>query len=94
MGAPMVRRLAVAGYRLRVWNRSSATADACRGPAIEVCRSPAEAQQGVETVFACQADAKAISDVLFADPETLLRLGEVATVVDFSALASRIFLQS
>ena len=71
----MVRRLAVAGYRLRVWNRSSAKADACRGPAIDVCRSPAEALQGVETVFLCLTDAKAVSDVVFTDPEALLRWG-------------------
>lgn len=93
MGAPMVRRLAVAGYRLRVWNRSSAKADACRGPAIDVCRSPAEALQGVETVFLCLTDAKAVSDVLFTDPETLLRLGEVATVVDFSTIGMDATLQ-
>ena len=93
MGAPMVRRLAVAGYRLRVWNRSSAKADACRGPPIDVCRSPAEALQGVETAFLCLTDAKAVSDVLFTDPETLLRLGEVATVVDFSTIGMDATLQ-
>ena len=57
MGAPMVRRLAMVGSRLRVWNRSSAKADACRGLAIDVCRSPAEALQGVETVFLGLTDA-------------------------------------
>ena len=59
MGAPMARRLAVAGHEVRAWNRSPG-----RVPAeVEAAASPAEAVEGAEAFVTMLADGPAVEAV-------------------------------
>src|SRR5260370_26508620 len=61
MGRWMAANLVKAGHEVAVWNRSA-------GKDLEGARSaasPADAAEGVEVVWMCVSDTKAVDDVLF-----------------------------
>jgi 3-hydroxyisobutyrate dehydrogenase len=59
MGTPIARRLADAGFQLRVWNRTPARAHPLAGDGATVTDSPAEAAQGADVVLTMLSDADA-----------------------------------
>ncbi|MGF1551852.1 MAG: NAD(P)-dependent oxidoreductase [Paracoccaceae bacterium] len=83
MGTPMARNLARAGFALRVWNRSSAKAEALGDVAI-VCASAAEAVAGADAVVTMLADGATVRRVIVDG-----RLGEAvpgALFIDMSSV--------
>jgi 3-hydroxyisobutyrate dehydrogenase-like beta-hydroxyacid dehydrogenase len=64
MGGAMVKRLAQAQVRLRVWDRTPAKAAALADIA-EPCATPREAVAGVPFVITSLADDRAVSDLTF-----------------------------
>lgn len=67
MGAPMVRRLLAAGYRVRVWNRSPEKARALQAYGATMVESPQAAAHKVEAVFLCLTDEAAVEATVFGD---------------------------
>jgi 3-hydroxyisobutyrate dehydrogenase-like beta-hydroxyacid dehydrogenase len=85
MGAAMARRVALAGHRLTVWNRTAATAQAVvdalpAGPA-RVADSPAEAVRDRDVVLTMLADGAAARAVLL-DTSVLAELRPGSVVCD------------
>ena len=63
MGAPIARRLLDAGYRLRVYNRTAARADALVAAGAERAATPAAAAPRGGVVFSIVADDAALAAV-------------------------------
>lgn len=67
MGAPMVRKLLVAGHQVRVWNRSPPKAAPLAALGAQLCDTPAQAASGVDGVLMCLLNAAAVETVVFGD---------------------------
>ncbi len=86
MGAPMVRRLLGAGFKVTVWNRDMSKAEALRSAGADVAATPADAARGVDVAFTMLSDGKAVEEVLFTSGcADALRPGTV--LVDTSSIA-------
>jgi len=83
MGREMAANLVKAGHEVAVWNRTP-------GRVIEGARSaatPAAAASGVEVVWMCVADTKAVEEVLFGAQGIESSLAEGMTIVDSSTIS-------
>ncbi len=86
MGSRMSRRLADAGYRLALWNRSAP--DALVLPAgYTLAATAAEAAQGADIVFCCVSDAQAVEAVAFGDTGAARGMRPGSLFVDCSSIA-------
>ena len=76
MGAAMSRRLVDAGHRVRVWNRTSARAEALRaevgGAGLDVADTPTACVDGADVVLSMLADGTATTAVLLDPPLEVL----------------------
>ena len=84
MGAAMCRRLVDHGHHVRLWNRTSARAEAVRqqvGAGLDVAVDPAAAVRGAAVVLSMLADGAATTSVLL-DPAVLEALSPDAVVCD------------
>ncbi len=83
MGRPMAANLVKAGHDVSTWNRTP-------GKDLEGARaafSPAEAAQGVEVVWMCVSDTKAVEGVLFGPGGAEGALTEGMIVADSSTIS-------
>ena len=83
MGRPMAANLVKAGHDVSTWNRTP-------GKDLEGARaafSPAEAAQGVEVVWMCVSDTKAVEGVLFSPGGAEGALTEGMIVADSSTIS-------
>ncbi len=87
MGAPMAKNLLAAGFRLRVWNRSPAKAEALASHGAEVAATPATAVEGADVVISILSDAPAVREVMFGDAGYVAHLKPGALTIDQSSLA-------
>ncbi len=85
MGAPMARRLLLAGHSVRVWNRSPEKARALVADGAKAFGEPAEAVSGCDFVVTMLSDGKAVADVLF-DRGAAEAMGEGTVVMDMSSI--------
>lgn len=85
MGSAMCRRLLDAGHHVRLWNRTSARAEAVRKDVglagLSVADTPAACVAGVEVVISMLADGGATTAVLL-EPQLLESLTPGAVVCD------------
>ena len=85
MGAAMARRVALAGHRVRVWNRTAATAhaaiDGLPAGTATVAAGAADAVQGCQVVLCMLADGAATRDVLL-DTQVMAALADDVVVCD------------
>jgi len=84
MGAPMARRLLVAGHHLRVFNRSAEKAMPLRQHGATVSPDPAAAASGTEAVFIMVPDTPDVEAVV-AKIEPMLQPGQL--LIDMSTIA-------
>jgi 3-hydroxyisobutyrate dehydrogenase-like beta-hydroxyacid dehydrogenase len=84
MGAPMARRLLVAGHHLRVFNRSAEKAMPLRSDGATVSPDPAAAASGTDAVFIMVPDTPDVETVV-AKIEPVL--GPNQLVIDMSTIA-------
>lgn len=86
MGSAMVRRLLLAGHRVRVWNRSPAKAQ----PLVERggvrCDTPAQAAEGADAVLMCLYDADSVEAVVFG-PDGIAQAAGLRWIADHSSIA-------
>lgn len=85
MGTPMARRLLDAGFSVRVWNRTSAKAEALAPFGARVCATPAEAASGAAALIVMLTDGDAVGEVLF-DQGAAEALDAGGLVVDMSSI--------
>lgn len=77
MGRVLAERLLVAGYSLKVWNRTAARAEPLREFGATPVRTPWEAVSGTPNVITMLADADAITAVLNAGAAEAMSPGTV-----------------
>ncbi len=83
MGRPMAASLVRAGHEVTVWNRTA-------GKDVEGAKTaatPGEASQGVEVVWMCVSDTKAVEHVLFGPGGVESSLADGMIVVDSSTIS-------
>lgn len=71
MGAGMAGRLLAAGHALAVYNRTAARTDALAKAGARVCRTPRQAADGADSVFAMVGDDEASAAVWLGDDGAL-----------------------
>lgn len=86
MGAPMVRCLLKAGFRVIVWNRDPAKAAPLVADGARQVQSPAEAVVGTDVVFTMLTNGAAVTEVLF-DKGVADAMEPGKIVVDCSSIA-------
>src|ERR1039457_2865631 len=80
MGRSMAANLAKAGHEVAIWNRTP-------GKDVEGARtavSPADAAQGVEVIWMCVSDTKAVESVLFGQDGAEASLTSGVIIADSS----------
>jgi len=83
MGHSMASNLVKAGHEVAVWNRST-------GKEVEGARtasSPAEAAHGVEAIWMCVSDTKAVESVLFGEGGVESSLAQGMIIADSSTIS-------
>jgi 3-hydroxyisobutyrate dehydrogenase-like beta-hydroxyacid dehydrogenase len=83
MGRSMAANLAKAGHEVTVWNRSA-------GKEVEGARtapSPADAARGVDVIWMCVSDTKAVESVLFGEQGAHESLTEGMIIADSSTIS-------
>ena len=88
MGLPMARRLCEAGYRVQVWNRSPAKAQALVPHGATAFDHPADAVRQADVVITMLQDGAAVHEVLF-QRGTVNGLRPGTLVVDMSSIQPR-----
>lgn len=88
MGTPMSRRLLSAGYRLTIWNRTRAKADALAAAGAQVADTPAQAVAQADIVITMLEHGGVVEDVLFnpALPGAATQLRPGTLVIDMSSI--------
>lgn len=84
MGAPMVRRLAAAGHRVRVWNRSRPRAAALADIA-EVCATPEAAAEEAEILISMLIDGP-VTEATLGAPGLLEATAPGAVIIDMGSV--------
>src|SRR6202035_4343584 len=83
MGQSMATNLVKAGHEVAVWNRSA-------GKEVEGARtaaSPADAARGVDVIWMCVSDTKAVESVLFGPQGAQESLSEGMIIADSSTIS-------
>src|SRR3984893_1229483 len=83
MGRSMAANLVTAGHEVAVWNRSAGKDGEGAGSAA----SPADAAEGVEVMWMCVSDTKAVDDVLFGPSGVDQVLAEGMIIADSSTIS-------
>ena len=86
MGKPMAENLLAAGYRLRVFNRSSEKAASLAQSGATVVSAPQDTAETGGIVMSCVADDAALGAVVGSDGELAERLGEGGVHVSMSTV--------
>src|SRR6266702_2340689 len=86
MGEPMARNLLMAGYGVRIWNRSKEKTSALAEKGAIACDTPAEAAQDANTLICMLSDGPTCDAVLFHDKAVLSALAPDATLIVMSSI--------
>jgi 2-hydroxy-3-oxopropionate reductase len=84
MGRSMAANLAKAGHEVTVWNRTSGKEEV---EGARTVASPAEAARGVDVVWMCVSDTKAVENVLFGEQGARESLTEGMIIADSSTIS-------
>ena len=87
MGAPMARNLLKAGYRLTVWNRTRAKAEALVGDGAKVAGSPSEVAAASEIVMACVTNSPDIQEVALGPGGIIEGAARGSVFIDHSTIS-------
>ncbi len=82
MGRPMAANLVKAGHEVNIWNRTRKDLDGAR-----TASTPADAARGVDVVWMCVSDTKAVESVLFGPGGAEEALAAGMIVVDSSTIS-------
>ena len=87
MGQPMAGNLLKAGYPVRVWNRTSASAALLRTQGATVVSSPEEVAEPGAVIISSLSNDQVLEEVVGANRELLRRLGPGGVHVSTSTVA-------
>jgi 3-hydroxyisobutyrate dehydrogenase len=86
MGAPLARNLLRAGFAVRVWNRTSAKAEALAPLGGVVCATPAEAARGADFVLTMLADGAVTEEAMLGSGGALAAMDPEAVWVQMGTM--------
>jgi 3-hydroxyisobutyrate dehydrogenase len=86
MGVRMIRRLLMAGFEVRVWNRTPTKIEPLVAAGALRGTSPAEAASGCDAVLLCLSGVTAIEAALFSDQGVVHAAIAPPQLVDFSTI--------
>ncbi|WP_336296562.1 NAD(P)-dependent oxidoreductase [Chromohalobacter moromii] len=86
MGAPMVRRLAEAGHRVRAWNRTPDKAETLREHGIEVAHSANDTATDADFIIVMLSSGPVCDDVLLGDDGVIAHMAPGAILVVMSSI--------
>ena len=84
MGRSMASNLAKAGHEVTVWNRTPGKEEV---EGARTAASPAEAARGVDVIWMCVSDTKAVESVLFGEQGAQDSLTEGMIIADSSTIS-------
>jgi 3-hydroxyisobutyrate dehydrogenase-like beta-hydroxyacid dehydrogenase len=84
MGRSMAANLAKAGHEVTVWNRTPGKEEV---EGARTAASPAEAARGVDVIWMCVSDTKAVENVLFGEHGAHESLTEGMVIADSSTIS-------
>jgi len=87
MGGGMVRNLAAAGLRPRLWNRTRDRLGVFQGEGFEVAESPAALAAKCDVVLTCVSDTPDVEAVLFGENGVIHGVQAGSLVVDCSTIS-------
>lgn len=91
MGFPMAGHLAAAGYRVRVYNRTEATASRWLSEnaahAVEAFATPFEAASGAAAVFVCAGNDDDLREVVFGETGALAAMKPGTCLIDHTTVS-------
>lgn len=85
MGNHMARNLLKAGYDVRVWNRTTAKAQALSGDGAIICDNPKQAVEGADIIIMMVSDGPVVHALLFEDG-LANHIKQDAIVIDMSSI--------
>lgn len=86
MGAPIARNLIRAGYRVRVWNRTTPKAAVVAAEGAHLASSPAAATDGADVVITMLSDGAAVEEVMTGPAGALSTLSSEAVWIQMSTV--------
>jgi 3-hydroxyisobutyrate dehydrogenase-like beta-hydroxyacid dehydrogenase len=84
MGRSMATNLAKAGHEVTVWNRTPGKEEVA---GARTAASPAEAARGVDVIWMCVSDTKAVENVLFGQQGAQQSFAEGMVIADSSTIS-------
>jgi len=91
MGSPMARHLGAAGHDVAVYNRTSTKAEAwVAAHGGRAARSPVEAAEGADAMFACVGNDADVEAVALGPEGAFAALGEGKLFVDHTTVSARL----
>jgi 3-hydroxyisobutyrate dehydrogenase-like beta-hydroxyacid dehydrogenase len=84
MGRSMATNLAKAGHEVTVWNRTPGKEEV---EGARTAASPAEAARGVDVIWMCVSDTKAVENVLFGQQGAQQSFAEGMVIADSSTIS-------
>src|SRR6266852_7760803 len=87
MGKPIAANLLRAGYRLRVFNRTTAKAEPLIAKGAALCTQPEEVAEAGGIVLTILADDRALEDVCLREPALVAKLGPGGLHISLSTIA-------
>ena len=85
MGRSMAANLVKAGHEVAIWNRTAGTDKEVEG--ARRASSPADAAKGVEAIWLCVSDTKAVESVLFGEGGAESSLAPGMIIADSSTIS-------
>jgi 3-hydroxyisobutyrate dehydrogenase len=91
MGSPIARHLAAAGHHLRVYNRTSAKAEAwVAANGGEIADTPAAAGEGADVVITCVGNDDDLASVTFGPDGCFHTMSSGALFIDHTTVSAKI----
>ncbi len=87
IGKPMAKNLHIAGFILKVYNRTIDINDLEPMNISQACSSPIEVASDIDVLAICLPDEKAVEEVIFGDKGAINSLAERNIIVDFSTIS-------
>jgi len=89
MGRGMVRNLAAAGLKLRLWNRTRGRLEELATEGFEAAEDPAELAAGCDVIITCVSDTPDVEAVLLGERGVIEGVKPGSLVIDMSTISPR-----
>lgn len=87
MGIPMAKNLIGAGYQLQVYNRTLSKADELDNASVLVCKTPAEAADGVDIIITMLSEDEIVKETVLDDHGILKTLAKNGLHISMSTIS-------